>query len=89
ILIVYALVNRPSILDLQTDRSLIRQLLLAGFDIYLIDWGYPTAEDSKLSLNDYLSNYLKHSVKQICQLHKVQAINLLGICQGGIMSICY
>ncbi len=89
ILIVYALVNRPSILDLQPDRSLIKELLLAGFDIYLIDWGYPTDADNKLSLNDYLSNYLKHSIKQICQLHKVQSLNLIGVCQGGIMSLCY
>ncbi len=89
LLIVYALVNRPTILDLQADRSLIRQLLLAGLDIYLIDWGNPTEEDSNLSLKDYLADYIKHSVNQICQTHQVKAINMLGVCQGGIMSVCY
>src|SRR3954447_26888816 len=43
ILFTYALVNRPYIVDLQTDRSVIRQFLEAGFDVYLIDWGVPTA----------------------------------------------
>ena len=33
ILICYALVNRPYILDLQTDRSVIRQLMKRGFDV--------------------------------------------------------
>ena len=41
LLIVYALVNRPYMMDLQEDRSMIRGLLDAGLDIYLIDWGYP------------------------------------------------
>lgn len=89
LLIVYALVNRPTILDIQSDHSLIRQLLLAGHEVYLIDWGNPTEEDSNLTLNDYLSNYLKHCVHQISQIHKVKSINMLGVCQGGIMSLCY
>jgi len=41
VLIVYALVNRPYMMDLQPDRSLIRRLLELGIDVYLIDWGYP------------------------------------------------
>ena len=39
LLIVYALVNRPYMMDLQEDRSLIRGLLNEGLDVYLIDWG--------------------------------------------------
>jgi len=41
ILIVYALINKPYILDLQPDRSVVQTLLEAGFDVYLIDWGEP------------------------------------------------
>ena len=40
LLIVYALVNRPYMTDLQEDRSIIRNLLDHGEDVYLIDWGY-------------------------------------------------
>ena len=37
ILIVYALINKPFILDLQPSRSVIRRLLEAGHDVYMID----------------------------------------------------
>lgn len=37
VLICYALVNRPTMLDLQPGHSLIRNLLDAGVDVYLID----------------------------------------------------
>ena len=42
VLVCYALVNRPYILDLQPDKSVIRQLLARGFDVYMIDWGDPS-----------------------------------------------
>jgi polyhydroxyalkanoate synthase len=42
LLFVYALINRPYILDLQQDRSVVRRMLEAGFDVYLIDWGEPS-----------------------------------------------
>jgi len=38
VLIVYALVNRYYMLDLQPDKSVIKKLLGEGFDVYLIDW---------------------------------------------------
>ena len=46
LVICYALVNRPYMLDLQPDRSLIRGLLARGLDVYLVDWGYPDRGDS-------------------------------------------
>ncbi|MGA7123498.1 MAG: hypothetical protein WBY94_25570, partial [Polyangiaceae bacterium] len=39
VLICYALINRPYILDLQPDKSVVQQLLSRGFDVYMIDWG--------------------------------------------------
>ena len=52
LLIVYALVNRPYMMDLQEDRSLIRGLLAQGLDVYLIDWGYPDGADRFTTLAD-------------------------------------
>lgn len=43
VLIVYALFNRWWMMDIAQDRSLIRGLLEQGLDVYLLDWGYPTA----------------------------------------------
>src|SRR5262249_55034869 len=60
ILIVYALVNRPYMVDLQEDRSLVRNLLKLGMDVYLIAWGYPGRGDRSLTLADPLNRSLNH-----------------------------
>jgi polyhydroxyalkanoate synthase len=89
VLIVYALVNRPYMVDLQQDRSIVRSLLQGGLDVYLIDWGYPDASDRYLTLDDYINGYIDRCVDVLRRRHKVDAINLLGICQGGTFSLCY
>lgn len=89
VLICYALVNRPYMMDLQTDRSLIRGLVQRGVDVYLIDWGYPDGADRYLGLEDYVLRYLAHCVDFVRQASGQGQINLLGVCQGGTMSLCY
>jgi len=86
---VYALVNRPYMTDLQEDRSIIRNLLDHGEDVYLIDWGYPDGADRFLELDDYINRYLHHCVQHVCKAHDLRRLNLLGICQGGTFSLCY
>ncbi|MEA5534423.1 class III poly(R)-hydroxyalkanoic acid synthase subunit PhaC [Crocosphaera sp. XPORK-15E] len=89
VLMVYALINRPLIVDLQENRSLVANLLKLGLDIYLIDWGYPTRADRWLTLDDYINGYLNNCVDFIRTKHNLDKINLLGICQGGIFTLCY
>lgn len=89
ILIVYALINRPYIVDLQQGRSLVANLLNLGVDVYLIDWGYVSRADRWLTLDDYINGYINNCVDVVCDRHKLDAINLLGICQGGTFSLCY
>lgn len=89
ILVVYALVNRYYILDLQPDKSVIRKLLSEGFDIYVIDWGYPSGSDRYLTLDDYVNGYINNCVDQIRKRNKIDSITLLGVCQGGTFSIMY
>lgn len=89
VLIVYALINRPFMVDLQKERSLVANLLKLGLDIYLIDWGYPTRADLWLTLNDYINGYINNCVDFIRSKHDLDKINLLGICQGGTFSLCY
>ena len=83
LLIVYALVNRPYMMDLQDDRSLIRGLLDAGVDVYLIDWGYADADDQHLTLADYVHRYIGHCVDHLRESRQLAAINLLGVCRAG------
>lgn len=89
VLIVYALVNRPYMLDLQENRSLVRQLLAQGLDVYLIDWGYPEYNDRWLLLDDYINDYVASCVDYICEAHGLEALNMMGVCQGGVFSLCY
>jgi len=89
LLICYAMVNRPYMLDLQPDRSLIRELLFLGVDVYLIDWGYPDGADRFTPLQDYICGYLHRSIGFILEQRSVGALNLLGVCQGGTFGLCY
>ena len=89
ILICYALVNRPYMVDLQDDRSLVRNLLELGEDVYIIDWGYPDGADRWLTLDDYINGYIRRCVDAVARHAGVKRINLLGICQGGAFSLCF
>jgi len=89
VLVVYALVNRPYMMDLQQDRSLIRSLLDKGLDVYLIDWGYPDRSDRFTTLDDYINGYLDRCVEVVLSRHNSDALNVLGVCQGGSFSLCY
>ncbi|MCW4455521.1 class III poly(R)-hydroxyalkanoic acid synthase subunit PhaC [Flavobacterium sp. MXW15] len=89
LLIVYALVNRPYMVDLQADRSLVRKLLELGQDVYVLDWGYPDRSERFQTLEDYLLRYVDGAVEHLRQAHGHAAIDLLGICQGGVFALCY
>jgi polyhydroxyalkanoate synthase len=89
LLFVYALINRPYILDLQPDRSVVRRMLEAGFDVFLIDWGEPSNLDTSLSLHDYVNRYIDNCVDEVRERSGRDSINLLGYCMGGTMSVMY
>mgnify|MGYP003296325476 FL=1 len=89
LLITYALVNRQYMMDIQPDRSVIKSFLEGGLDVYVIDWGYPTAEDMYMSMDDYINWYMDDCVDYIRKAHKADKVNLLGVCQGGTFSTIY
>ncbi len=89
VLIVYALANRPYMMDLEPRRSLVRGLLDAGLDVYMVDWGYPDQTDRERDLADHVIERLGKCVQTVCDRHAVERISLLGVCQGGTFSLCY
>ena len=89
ILICYALVNRPYILDLQPTRSVVRQLLNQGFDVYLIDWGVPTAADRTMRLYDYICGLMKNVSEFVGHDSAAGQFHLFGYCMGGTMSAMF
>jgi polyhydroxyalkanoate synthase len=89
LLVVYALVNRQYMMDLQQDRSLFRRLLGSGIDLYVVDWGYPSKADKYLSMEDYILGYMDDVVDFVRDRAGVDKINVLGVCQGGTFSLIY
>ena len=89
VLIVYGLIGRYTMADLQEDRSLVRNLLKLGVDLYVVDWGNPSRADRWLTLDDYIDGYLADCVQVICERHGIDKVSLLGICEGGVFTTCY
>jgi polyhydroxyalkanoate synthase len=89
ILVVYALINRSYVLDLQPDKSWIRSLLSQGFDVYLVDWKTPTAVDKYVSFDDYVNCYIDDCVEAVLEKNKIEKLTLHGYCMGGTMSTMY
>ena len=89
LLVVYALINRETMLDLQPERSVVKNFLQAGIDLYMIDWGYPTRKDKFLTIDDHVNGYMDDIVDHIRVRCKADKVNLMGICMGGTFCVIY
>ncbi len=86
---IYALVNRPYILDLKEGRSVVGNFVRHGFDTYLVDWGIPKPADRHLTVDDYINGYLANVLDYLCERSGVEQCNVLGYCMGGTMSAMF
>lgn len=82
----YALINKPYILDLAPGNSLVEYLVNQGFDVYLMDWGTPGPEDRYLKLDDFIMDYMPRAVKKVLRYSGTEEVSLLGYCMGGTMT---
>lgn len=89
ILVVYALMNKSYILDLQPDKSWLRSLLSQGFNVYLIDWKTPTNIDKFASFDDYVNYYIDDCVDLVRNENSVERLTLHGYCLGSTMAAMY
>lgn len=88
VLICYGLFGRQTMIDLQEDRSLVRNLLKEGVDVYVVDWGNPTRADQFLTLDDYINGYLRECVDYMIGKNGGKPISMFGICEGGTFAAC-
>lgn len=86
---IYALVNRPYILDLKKGRSVVAQFVNHGFDTYLVDWGVPTRADRHLTFDDYINGYMANVMDYLTERTGAETLNVLGYCMGGTMSAMF
>ena len=89
ILMVYALINRPYVLDLLPGNSFVEYLTGQGFDVYLLDWGVPGDEDKDLSFDDYVLDYLRPATRRVLRASRAEEYTLFGYCMGGTMAAMY
>ena len=88
ILLVPSLINRWYVLDLRPGASLVEALAGAGFDVWLLDWGVPEAEDRYLDWDSVLKR-LGRAVRRVQRETAHASIGLLGYCMGGTLSAIY
>jgi len=89
LLLVFALMNRPYILDLRPGNSFIEYMVTQGYDVYLLDWGAPGPEDKGLTFDDYALEYLPRAIRKIKAVSGSEQFSLLGWCIGAILTTIY
>lgn len=89
LLMVFALMNRPSILDLRPDNSFVRYMVGQGFDLYLLDWGIPGPEDKDLKFDDYVLDFMPRAIRKVKALSGSEEFSLMGWCIGAILATLY
>ena len=89
LLLVFAIMNRPSILDLRPGHSFVEFMVGHGFDVYLLDWGAPGIEDRGMKLDDYAMEYLPRAIRKMKAISGSDVFSMLGWCIGAILTTIY
>ena len=89
LLLVFALINRPEIFDLHPGRSLVEFLVDEGFDVFLVDWGYPDEEDADMGLDEYVCDELDWAVRETLRASGADELSLMGWCIGATLCAMY
>jgi polyhydroxyalkanoate synthase len=89
LVLAFALMNRPSILDLRPGYSFVEFMVKQGYDVYLLDWGAPGPEDKHLKFDDYALEYIPRAVRKLKTISGSEEFSLLGWCIGSIITTIY
>ena len=89
LLLVFAIMNRPYILDLRPGHSFVEFMVQSGFDVYLLDWGRPGLEDRGTKLDDYAVEYLPRAIRKMKAVSESEEFSMLGWCIGAILTTIY
>ena len=89
LIIVYALINRSYILDLQPNKSWIKNILDQGINVYLIDWKSPGKFDKYTTIDDYVNQFIYECVELVKSIENIDKVSLQGYCMGATMSLIY
>jgi polyhydroxyalkanoate synthase len=89
LLLVFAIMNRPHVLDLRPGHSFAEYMLKHGYDLYLLDWGAPGPEDRNMKFDDYVLEYLPRVVRKVKAVSGSGDFSMLGWCLGALITTIY
>ena len=87
--LVFAIMNRPHVLDLRPGHSFVEYMLRHGYDVFLLDWGIPGPEDRNLKFDDYALEYLPRAIRKVKAASGSNEFSMLGWCLGALISTIY
>ncbi|MDB5696749.1 MAG: Poly-beta-hydroxybutyrate polymerase [Sphingomonas bacterium] len=89
ILLVMATTNRGYIFDMVPGQSLVEYLLRAGFDVFMLDWEAPRADEKALTLASYVLDFLPTAVERVKRETGEPDLSVIGYCFGGVLSLLW
>ena len=88
-ILIFALMNRPTIMDLRPGYSFVEYMVGKGYDVYLLDWGVPGPEDKKLKFDDYTLDYIPRAIRKMKTVSGAKEFSMLGWCIGALLTTIY
>ena len=89
LLLVMATTNKGYIFDMVPGQSLVEYLLDAGFDVFMLDWQPPRADERSLSLESYVLDFIPAAVARVAAETGETDVSVVGYCFGGVLSLLW
>jgi polyhydroxyalkanoate synthase subunit PhaC len=89
IMLVMATTNRGYIFDMVPGQSFVEFLLKAGYDVFMVDWDAPRADEKHLSIEDYILDFLPSCVDKVLETSGEPDLTVVGYCFGGVLSLLW
>jgi polyhydroxyalkanoate synthase subunit PhaC len=83
LLIIPPQINKFYVNDLTPEKSIVKYLLDAGIQVFVVSWRNPEAEHREWGLGAYVDQLIE-ATDVIAQITKIRKINVSGACSGGI-----
>lgn len=89
ILLVMATTNRGFIFDLAPGQSFVEFLLKRGYDVFILEWEAPRADEKNLGMDDYVLDFIPSAVARVLQETDETELSVIGYCFGGVLSLLW
>ncbi len=89
LLLVMATTNKGYIFDLAPGQSLVEFLLKRGYDVYVMDWNAPRADEKGLTLESYVLDFIPDCIGRVQAESGEEDVSIVGYCMGGVLSVMY